>query len=223
MESARSQLLASAAYLHSEQTRLHSGVLAAAASAAVAFGALPAKLNPFIQPLMNAIKRERDELLQTRAADALAGLIKLCVGRTPSPVGKIAGNVCALACADRAETPNALVEADAPSECGAKEVLSDMSELSDAAVARRGAEATLRALSSAFGASVFTSAPKLWELMAGSLTAAGAAPQAVVDGLQILKVLGPVAHADVRASVLELLPVAFDKATAAGSSTAVLV
>ena len=220
MESARSQLLASAAYLHSEQTRLHSGVLAAAASAAVAFGALPAKLNPFIQPLMNAIKRERDELLQTRAADALAGLIKLCVGRTPSPVGKIAGNVCALACADRAETPNALVEADAPSECGAKEVLSDMSELSDAAVARRGAEATLRALSSAFGASVFTSAPKLWELMARSLTAAGAAPQAVVDGLQILKVLGPVAHADVRASVLELLPVAFDKATAAGSSTA---
>ena len=67
----------------------------AAAGAAVAFGALPPKLNPFIQPLMGSVRRETDAPLQARAARSLASLIKLCVGRAPSPVHKIAGNVVA--------------------------------------------------------------------------------------------------------------------------------
>merc|ERR1719261_806830 len=52
IESARSKLLASAAYLKGEETRLHSHVLSAAAGAAVAFRALPPKLNHLIQPLV---------------------------------------------------------------------------------------------------------------------------------------------------------------------------
>ena len=56
---------------------------------------------------MSSVRREPDALLQARSARSLASLIKLCVGRTPSPVRKIAGNVIALACADPAETPRA--------------------------------------------------------------------------------------------------------------------
>jgi hypothetical protein len=40
------------------EARLHGAVLAAAAAAAVAFGSLPPKLNPFIQPLMSSIRKE---------------------------------------------------------------------------------------------------------------------------------------------------------------------
>ena len=62
---------------------------------------------------------------------------------------------------------------------------------------RRFIEATLHELSSAFGEHLFGAIPKIWELLAGPLLAPAAAPappQAVVDGLQVLKVLGPAVH-----------------------------
>ena len=93
IESARSKLLASAAYLKAEEARLHSHVLSAAAGAAVAFGALPPKLNHLIQPLVRSIRGETDPLLQRRSARALACLIKLANARTPSPVPKIVQNL----------------------------------------------------------------------------------------------------------------------------------
>ena len=105
METVRSSLAASAARLRAEETQLHGSTLAAAAGAAVAFGALPPKLNPFIQPLMHGVRRERDALLQRRSASSLASLVALCEQRVPSPVNKITGNVIAMACADPAETP----------------------------------------------------------------------------------------------------------------------
>ena len=249
MEAARSKLLASAAYLHAEEVRLHLGVLAAAAAAAVAFGALPVKLNPLIQPLMSSIRREGDPLLQRQSAAALAGLIKVCTARVPSPVNKISQNIIVMACADPSETPRAEAAAGGAAATAAAAAAAatvaaaagDVDELTEHAVARRGAEATMCEMSHAFGEHLFTSVPKLWELMAWPLAPAAAAvgevgstsppaapqttsppaaPQTIIDGLQLLKVLGPVVHSSLRPRVLQLVNPAFAAAVHGGGSAA---
>ena len=149
VESARATLLASATRLRAETARLHGAALSAAAGAAVAFGALPPKLNPFIQPLMGSVRRETDAPLQARAARSLASLIKLCVGRAPSPVHKIAGNVVALACADPAETPRAEWDDAAMTVAAASAAAHEGP--TEAEIARRGADACLLALCDVFG------------------------------------------------------------------------
>ena len=216
-------------------------MLSAAAGAAVAFGALPGKLNPFIQPLMSSVRRETDEPLQRRSARSLASLIKLCVGRVPSPVNKIAGNVVALACADPAETPRA--EWDDAAMAVAAAAAAAHEGPTEAAIARRGAEACLLSLCDVFGDALFESVPRLWEAMSVPLTGVGAdgaaasavagpspPKQAVVDACQLLKRVGArVAEASeasdsdsvrrpfsepVKRRVLALLEPAFAKATA---------
>ena len=229
MEAARAKLLASAAYLKSEETRLHASVLAAAAGAAVSFGALPPKLNPFIQPLMLSVRRESDVSLQRRSASSLAALVKVCATRTPSPVNKITANILAMACADPNETPRAewdedAIAAAARAEAARVSAAGDDAALSEAAVARRGAEETLRALSAAFGDALFDAAPKTWEAMSAPLdptVAATLPPQAVVDGLQIFKTLGPSAAATsaTREKTLALIPSAFHAAMRDAAAT----
>jgi len=58
---------------------------AALAAAAVHAGALPAKLNAVVQPLMGALRREAEPALRGAAAAGLAELVALCCGRQPSP------------------------------------------------------------------------------------------------------------------------------------------
>ena len=197
MEHARGSLLASAMRLKTEEAHLHSFTLAAAAGAAVAFGALPPKLNPFIQPLMGSVRREADRDVQRTSAISLANLIKLCTNRTPSPVNKIAGNIVSLAVSDPQETPRAEWD-DA-----AMEVAESAAKLQDghseAYIARRGAEQTLLALCDVFGDQLFDSVPKLWEAMYaplvctnvdGSALVEKVPKQQVVDACSVLKTLG---------------------------------
>ena len=80
-------------------------MLAAAAAVAVAFQQLPAKLNPIIQPLMAATRRERDEELQSEAARAIAKLVKRAMSREKSPSGKICSNIFTMACSCPETTP----------------------------------------------------------------------------------------------------------------------
>ena len=199
VESARGALLASAARLRVEEQRLHSISLAAAAGAAVAFGALPSKLNPFIQPLMGSVRREGDGNIQATSALSLAKLIKICVGRVPSPVNKIAGNVVSLACGDSAVTPR--VEWDDVAIEVSQTAASTHDGPTEASVARIGAEKTLVALCDVFGDTLFADVPKLWETMFVPLVGTNVdgsplggdqnvSPQSVVDACCVLKVLG---------------------------------
>ena len=71
----------------------------------VAFQQLPAKLNPIIQPLMAATRRERDEELQSEAARAIAKLVKRAMSREKSPSGKICSNIFTMACSCPETTP----------------------------------------------------------------------------------------------------------------------
>jgi TATA-binding protein-associated factor len=184
---------------------------------------------------MSSVRREPDALLQARSARSLASLIKLCVGRTPSPVRKIAGNVIALACADPAETPRA--EWDDAAMAVATAAAAAHEGPTESAIARRGAEACLLALCEVFGDALYEQVPSLWEAMSVPLAGVGAdgaaAPpppkQAVVDACQLLKRVGarvaaaaPVDTVDVietfsetvKRRTLALLEPAFTKATA---------
>lgn len=96
---------ASASRLREAESKLHQSVLAAAAAAAVAFQELPEKLNPIIQPLMAATRRERDEDLQSEAAMAIARLVKRAMAREKSPSAKICSNIFIMACSCPETTP----------------------------------------------------------------------------------------------------------------------
>ena len=51
----------------------------------------------------------QEEVLQDKAADALAELICSCVGRKPGPNDKLTKNLCTLTCTDATETPQAAI------------------------------------------------------------------------------------------------------------------
>lgn len=183
VESLRQRLLATAGYLKLVQNNLHVSVLAPVAAAVVSMGELPVKLNPIIQPLMGAIKREQDDILQQMAADALAEIIVHCVGRKPSPNEKLTKNICSLTCSDPVATPQAS-EANAKAinfdDVGTAKVgnsrqkpqaLSSAEERlrMEGAITRRGAEFVLRSLCNKFGGLLFEKLPKLWECLTEAL------------------------------------------------------
>ena len=180
-------------------------MLAAAAGAAIGFGALPPKLNPFIQPLMSSVRRERDEKLQVKAAESIADMMNLCTSRKPSPNDKLLKNVTSMVCGDETETLKAgsTEEEEEPEDTAAKKkkksvaCIVEEETISDATVARLGGEAVIRAVSKKFGADVFEKLGALETLMVKPISqpskdgADAAALQSLVDALQLLKILGP--------------------------------
>lgn len=78
-------VLTTAANLQATETLLHGTVTACLAGAVVRQAALPAKLNVVVQPLMGAVRKEPDAVMQRQAAAALADLVCLCLDRKPSP------------------------------------------------------------------------------------------------------------------------------------------
>ena len=221
METARGSLHASAQRLRDTEAKLHGAVLAAAAGAAVGFGALPPKLNPFIQPLMSSVRRERDADLQAHAAASVAAMMKLCTSRSPSPNDKLLKNITSMICGDEAETPKAgLTEEVEEEEDDGKKKKSvagivDEEVISDATIARRGGEAVIRSAASLFGADVFNQLGALDALMMKPITQAPpenaptATLQSLVDALQLFKILGPVVHEALEEKVIETTKTAF--------------
>ncbi|CAF0798489.1 unnamed protein product [Adineta steineri] len=78
------------------------------ASACVYWRFLGDQLNPLIRPLMDALKKEVDPLIQKDIAQAIAELIWQCTQRTttPNPNSKILKNICNYVCADSDESPH---------------------------------------------------------------------------------------------------------------------
>lgn len=124
----------------------------------------------------------QEELLQDKAADALAELIFGCVGRKPGPNDKLTKNLCTLACTDISETPQAAV-------INSIQVIEDQNLLSigkrfsnhksrghvnsggeertktEGYISRRGSELALKHLCEKFGSSLFEKLPKLWDCL----------------------------------------------------------
>lgn len=182
VESSKQRLLTTSGYLKCVQSNLHVTVSALVAAAVVWMSELPARLNPIILPLMASIKREQEEILQQKAAEALAELICHCIARRPSPNDKLIKNICSLTCMDPCETPQAIVT-------NSIEVIDDQGFLSfgtgvskqrakvhmlaggedrsrvEGFISRRGSEAALRHLCEKFGTSLFDNLPKLWDCL----------------------------------------------------------
>ncbi|UJR33862.1 hypothetical protein I4U23_021283 [Adineta vaga] len=80
------------------------------ASACVYWRFLGDQLNPLIRPMMDALKKESDPLIQDDIARAMAELIWQCTQRTttPNPNNKIVKNLCNYVCADSDETPHVM-------------------------------------------------------------------------------------------------------------------
>lgn len=182
IEGIKQRLLSTAGYLKCVQNNLHVTVSASIAAAVVWISELPARLNPVILPLMAAVKREQEEVLQRKAAEALAELIFHCIGRKPGPNDKLIKNLCSLTCADSCETPQAAV-------INSMDVIEDQNLLSfgrttniqktkskvqsagedrskvEGSISRRGSELALEHLCKKFGASLFDKLPKLWDCL----------------------------------------------------------
>ncbi|PPD71072.1 hypothetical protein GOBAR_DD32050 [Gossypium barbadense] len=180
IESAKQRLIATSGYLKCVQSNLHVTVTSLVAAAVVWMSELPARLNPIILPLMASIKREQEEILQQKAAEALAELIYHCIARKPSPNDKLIKNICSLACSDPSETPQAAV-------INSMEIIDDQDFLSfgtstgkpkskvhmlagaedrskvEGFISRRGSELALRHLCEKFGPTLFEKLPKVWD------------------------------------------------------------
>ncbi|OCT71624.1 TATA-binding protein-associated factor 172 [Xenopus laevis] len=74
---------------------------------------LPDKLNPVIKPLMEAVKREENTVVQNCAATCIAKLLQQCTSRTPCPNPKIIKNLCSSLCIDPNITPTVVCPAPA--------------------------------------------------------------------------------------------------------------
>lgn len=182
IDSSKQRLLTTSGYLKCVQSNLHVTVSALVAAAVVWMSELPARLNPIILPLMASIKREQEEILQQKAAEALAELISRCIARKPGPNDKLIKNICSLTCMDPCETPQAGV-------IGSTEVVDDQDLLSfgistgkqkskvhmlaggedrsrvEGFISRRGSENALKHLCEKFGAYLFDKLPKLWDCL----------------------------------------------------------
>ncbi|BDA40363.1 TATA-binding protein-associated factor 172 [Coccomyxa sp. Obi] len=227
---AAAALAAAAAAVTSVEAFLHGSVTAILAAALVQAGHTPAKLNTIIQPLMGGLRRESDMTLRRTTAEALAAFVLACTDRTPSPNDRIVKNLCTMACGDPGDTPSASApdpppdsaSEDPPASSTAHEN-GDKSQdqdgkLAAASLARQGAEAALQAFARAFGKHLLQKLPRLWEHASASIATNAAAaapghlsppsaePQAVIDTLQILKVLGPVLDAHLEPHLTSLMP-----------------
>ncbi|KAK6131978.1 hypothetical protein DH2020_034285 [Rehmannia glutinosa] len=182
LESLKQKLLTTAGYLKCVQNNLHLTVSALLAAAVVWMSELPAKLNPIILPIMSSIKREQEEILQSKAAESLAELIHYCIERKPGPNDKLIKNLCTLTCMDPRETPQA-------GALNSVEIIEDQDLLSfgsssgrqkskvnmfsggedrskvEGFISRRGSELALKYLCMKFGGSLFDKLPKIWHCL----------------------------------------------------------
>ncbi|XP_037533534.1 TATA-binding protein-associated factor 172 [Nematolebias whitei] len=106
LESKRQQAQATVTETNTEWQQLHQRVHLFAACAVINLQMLPDKLNPVVRPLMEAVKREENALIQSYAASFISKLLQQCAGRSPCPNPKIIKNLSASCCVDPAVTPS---------------------------------------------------------------------------------------------------------------------
>ncbi|XP_077236335.1 ROOT GROWTH DEFECTIVE 3 isoform X2 [Tasmannia lanceolata] len=204
IESSKQRLLSTSGYLKCVQANLHVTVSALVASAVIWISELPPRLNPVILPLMAAVKREQEEVLQQKAAEALAELICHCISRRPGPNDKLIRNLCSLTCMDPCETPQS-------SQISSVEIIEDQDLLSfgratssqkrmvqmisagedrskvEGFISRRGSELALKHLSKKFGGSLFDKLPKLWDCLTEVLKPANSEGVLITDDQKMIQ------------------------------------
>ncbi|KAL7990489.1 hypothetical protein Chor_013919 [Crotalus horridus] len=105
LESRRQQVQMTVTETNLEWQTLQLRVHTFTACAVVNLEQLPEKINPVIKPLMEAVKKEENTLVQNYSALCIAKLLQQCIARSPCPNSKIIKNLCTSLCVDPHLTP----------------------------------------------------------------------------------------------------------------------
>ncbi|KAG7175040.1 TATA-binding protein-associated factor 172-like [Homarus americanus] len=166
--------------------------------AVVRFRILPRNLNPVIKPLMDSIKKEKNEQLQSLAAEDLTKLLELCIDRPTCPNGKVVKNLASFLCIDQECTPK-IPQLNAerqllrrsssvtgrgpgrpPGRPPANAKREDPAEVTEAIlenenqrlteIQRRGCTVALQRIAQYFGEDLPQKIPQLWDLICNPFT-----------------------------------------------------
>ncbi|KAK6910607.1 hypothetical protein I203_104639 [Kwoniella mangroviensis CBS 8507] len=184
------KVMGSIGYFSVMKERYDTQVMAGIASALVALRVMPSKLGPVIKSLMDAVKKEENEILQTRAASSVAAFIEytttpLFTGRV-NPSDKVVRNLFTFLCSDTSVTPifapgpsastgiitlkdERAAAALAAKKGAGKDAIEETEEQIEARVTRRGALEAFRAMATQFGDRLFDAVPKFWEGVSAAL------------------------------------------------------
>ncbi|KAI2612792.1 uncharacterized protein GGS25DRAFT_135703 [Hypoxylon fragiforme] len=206
-------------------------IKAAAACALIAMKVLPKKPSPLIKAIMDSIKLEENQQLQTRSADTIGRLVQLFTekGRR-GPADKVVSNLVKFSCVEVAETPEFPVHATKTNVILSMQKEEDrVDHGSDAAkfareakgarITRRGAKEALEILARTFGANLFGTVPSLRTFMEGPLVKAfsGDLPpeakdpedpfgQEIVDAMSVIRTLTPTLDKALHLFVIQQVP-----------------
>ena len=189
-----------------ERARLDTAVMSSGAAALVSKQSIPAKLNPVVKSLMNAIKREQSSDLQSFAAANLVTLMEWCRANGKAKVAdRMLHNICALLCD--------ISDLDA-SERASEE--HDEDEVDDEAArqhACRGATMVLTDLSTRHGGSLFADVPALYQSVSALVMkireAQTASDAEVIEAAVSLRVCGVLCanlQGDALSAIVVLIP-----------------
>ena len=181
---------------------------------------LPAKLNPVIRPLMEAVKVEDGEgagqlgrvarEVQQLGAGALARVVAACLARPPpQPTDKLLTNLCAFVCSNPGRCPPVTLSQltgeeseQVQSERGILSLIYSERGADWEGEAGVGAALVLTCLAREHGPELPSQLARLWELA----TQLEGEPQQAVGSLAVLAVLCPALHPVLHPRLTALLP-----------------
>ncbi|PHH91025.1 hypothetical protein CDD83_1918 [Cordyceps sp. RAO-2017] len=205
-------------------------IKAGAACALVALKLLPKKPSPLIKGVMDSIKTEESQQLQSRSAATIAKLVQLFSAKgRKGPADKVVANLVKFSCVEVAETPEFPVHASKTDCILSMQKEEDRVDHADAAkwareakaarITRRGAKEALEILSKTYGADLLAALPSLRTFMEGPLTMAfsGELPaeakdpenllgQEIVDAMSVIRTITPTLDEALHPFVMQMLP-----------------
>lgn len=205
-------------------------IKAAAACALVAVGALPKKPSPLIKGIMDSVKSEENQLLQSRSSATIAKLVQLFAEKgRKGPADKVVANLVKFSCVEVAETPEFPVHAQKRACILSMQKEEDRVDHPDAAkwareakgarITRRGAVEALQLLSKTYGPSLLEKIPTMRVFMEDPLKKAFAGDlpveatnaeqtfgQEIVDALSVIRTMAPTLDLALHPFVMSLMP-----------------
>ncbi|KND94759.1 putative helicase mot1 [Tolypocladium ophioglossoides CBS 100239] len=205
-------------------------VKASADSAMVAMKLLPKKPSPLIKGIMDCVKTEESQQLQSPASETIARLVQLFTDKARrGPADKVVANLVKFSCVEVAETPEFPVHASKTGCILSMQKEEDRVDHADAAkwakeakaarITRRGAKEALEILSMTYGASLLETVSSLRAFMEGPLVKAftGDLPadakdpentlgQEIVDAMSVIRTMTPTLDRALHPFVMQMLP-----------------
>ncbi|KAG6270552.1 hypothetical protein E4U47_003515 [Claviceps purpurea] len=205
-------------------------IRAGAACALVAMKLLPKKPSPLIKGIMESVKAEESQLLQSRSSATIAQLVQLFAEKgRKGPADKVVANLVKFSCVEVAETPEFPIHAAKTSCVLSMQKEEDRVDHADAAkwakeakaarITRRGAKEALELLSKAYGPRLLETVPSLRAFMEEPLIKAFSAElppeakdaelhfgQEIVDALSVIRMMTPTLDVALQPFIMDLLP-----------------